>query len=361
MTSGQIKGSLLEYLIRRLLSNCGFTTVKTDGHYVYAQNGSGLFFINGKGAAHDADVLMDPPFQMPFSYPSRLLFECKAYGNKVGLDVIRNALGLRYDINEFEIVTDDSIQKRKNNNRSSYAISDRKRYNYQVGVASVEEFTKNAFEFAANIKISLISLRWFLSERVCNLFTNINQAYLDEIPHALRNQLYSFLKNKANNSWNDATYSDVISFITTDNIIGDIIQHFNIVIQKSYVGLIETGDLIFLFANQIDSFELVNANINFNQFKARIHWKSENLGVWELELINNNEVIEINPKFKFHVPDRIMRQWQEFSLDKNVAINLKEQYFSRIFIFKGSQSQNELPFFLVNIDEPWLSNLNEQI
>lgn len=113
MTHGQLKGTLLEYLVRRLLTNCGFTSVRPDGHYIFAQAGTGLFFVNGKGAAHDADVLMEPPIQMPFSYPSRLLFECKAYDTTVGLGVIRNALGLRYDINEFEIVTDETIHRRQ--------------------------------------------------------------------------------------------------------------------------------------------------------------------------------------------------------------------------------------------------------
>ena len=75
MTSKQMKGALLEYIVRRLLANCGFTSVRPDGHYIFAQRGTGLFFINGKGAAHDADTLMEPPIQMPFSYPSRLLFD----------------------------------------------------------------------------------------------------------------------------------------------------------------------------------------------------------------------------------------------------------------------------------------------
>ncbi len=92
MTAGQIKGALLEFIVRRLMMNCGFTSVKPDGHYVFAQEGMGLFFINGKGAAHDADVLMEPPIQMPFSYQSRLLFECKSYDKSIGLNVIRNGL-----------------------------------------------------------------------------------------------------------------------------------------------------------------------------------------------------------------------------------------------------------------------------
>jgi hypothetical protein len=63
--------------------NCGFTSVRPDAHYIFQQNGTGLFFINGKGAAHDADGLMEPPIQMPFSYPSRLLFVCKSYDKQL--------------------------------------------------------------------------------------------------------------------------------------------------------------------------------------------------------------------------------------------------------------------------------------
>ena len=88
--------------------NCGFTRVIPDGLLIF--NRGGLTMINGKGAAHDADVLMTPPIQMPFSYPYRVNFECKAYNRRIGLSVIRSALGLRHDINEFEIVTRNHLQ-----------------------------------------------------------------------------------------------------------------------------------------------------------------------------------------------------------------------------------------------------------
>jgi hypothetical protein len=67
------------------------------------------FWINGKGAAHDADIIMNPPIQMPFAYPTQLLFECKAYGTSANLPIVRNALGLRNDLNDFEIVTRDTL------------------------------------------------------------------------------------------------------------------------------------------------------------------------------------------------------------------------------------------------------------
>ena len=363
MTHGQLKGALLEYLVRCLLANCGFTTVRPDNLYIFAQKGNGLFFINGKGAAHDADVLMEPPIQMPFSYPSRLLFECKAYQEGVGLGIIRNALGLRYDINEFEIVTVKTLKKRQNNKRATYAISNRKRYNYQVGVASVEEFSKPAVEFAANNKIPLISLRWFLSDPICDLFSSITKVYSDNIEEGLRQQLYTFLKDKRKKTWDIPNYSDVINFLHLDEVIGKIITNFNSVINRSFVGLLETGDLIFLFATQEHSFEFIDHEFCFhlNNIRARLHFIPDTPDVWELELIDpyhgeQNQIISV---LKFHVPNRIMLPWSVVNFDKNVALDLKEEYFSRIFIFPGNQSHSHLPFFIVNIDKPWLDNIRE--
>lgn len=353
MTPGQLKGTLLEYIVRQLLQNCGFNSVKPDGHYIYQQNGTGLFYINGKGAAHDADVLMEPPIQLPFSYPSRLLFECKAYSNNVGLHVVRNALGLRYDINEFEIVTDNSIQQRKNNRRANYAISDRKRYNYQVGVASVEPFSASAFEFAANNKIPLLSMRWFLPSRVCDLFHSITLPYLNSIPIEIRNRLYAFLKDKRKDS--TYNYEGMRDFIQRDSIIGEIIRNFESVLDRSFIGLIETGDLIFLFAEN-DNNNILSQQAIFEGVRAQIHYSRQQPNVWILDLIDGNR----NSEFKFFVPDRIMKMWKEFSLDKTVAINLKEQFFSRIFIFTRQQDNRRLPFIAVNIDQEWLDNIREQ-
>ena len=64
INSSSLKGALLEYIVRQILKNCGFTNVKADNLFVFQKGG--LFFVNGKCAAHDADVLMEPPIQFPF-------------------------------------------------------------------------------------------------------------------------------------------------------------------------------------------------------------------------------------------------------------------------------------------------------
>jgi hypothetical protein len=68
----KLKGTLLEIIVNRLIIGCGFKPVNPDSVYV-DQTGNGLRWVNGKGSRHDADVLLEPPFQLPFSFPSRLI------------------------------------------------------------------------------------------------------------------------------------------------------------------------------------------------------------------------------------------------------------------------------------------------
>jgi len=122
-------------------------------------------------------MILKPIGTLSCKYPFRLIFECKAYSKKIGLPIVRNALGLRYDINEFEIITRNQLLERKNNRRSALAIDNRQRYSYQVGVATVEDFTKPAIEFSANNKIPLFSLRWILPGPACDLFHKIDDKF----------------------------------------------------------------------------------------------------------------------------------------------------------------------------------------
>lgn len=359
MTSGQLKGALLEYIVRSLMMNCGFNPVNPDGHYIFQQMGTGLFFINGKGAAHDADVLMEPPIQMPFSYPSRILFECKSYEKTIGLDVIRNGLGLRYDINEFEIVTDATVAARKNNRRANYAIANRKRYHYQVAIAAVEEFSKPAFEFAANNKIILLSMRWFLSASTCNLFHEINSGYLASLPREISSSLYKFLKDKRSDSKSDFVYNELFDYLRRDTIVGRILEDFNEVVDHCVIGLLETGDLLFLFANETRITNFFRARSQGDNLEARLHYSGDDPTKWTLAIdtYNNRTDRQIPYELEFNVPVGLLSQWRQFNFDKTVGYNLKGEFFSRIFIFSQRASNYGLPFTVINLDSQWLEDL----
>lgn len=356
MKAGNIKGALLEYIVRNLLNNCGFTNVRADNLFTFER--SGLFFINGKGAAHDADIIMNPPIQMPFAYPTQLLFECKAYGTRANLPIVRNALGLRKDLNEFEIVTRDSLRKRQNNRRAAFTIDTRTRFLYQVGVASINDFSKPAVEFATNNKIPLLSLDWFLGANTIRNFNNINQPLIDSFNQQDIQNLYNFLKDR-NGDMYHKKYSRTLSFLSSDNIIGDIVTAANVTINYSFVGLLETGDMVFLFARSRSKDNILNSQNGFASLKAEIHWTSDRPNVWELTVYNSNNNSQ-QTSFDFYVPKRIFNHWKTFNLDKSSALNIKQQFFSKVFVF-NQKNNPEAPFSIINIDREWLDRARQQI
>lgn len=355
MNAGNIKGALLEYIVRQLLKNCGFTNVHADNLFSFERGG--LFFINGKGAAHDADIIMNPPIQMPFAYPTQLLFECKAYGTSANLPIVRNALGLRNDLNDFEIVTRDTLLRRQNNRRAAYAIDTRTRYLYQVGVASVNDFSKPAIEFAANNKIPLLSLSWFLGPASISNFNNIDQPLIDSFNTQDIQNLYDFLKDREGNLY-DAKYSRANNFLNSDNILGDIITAANVTIRYSYVGLLETGDMVFLFARSRSEDNILNQQNGFASLKAEIHWFGDRPNVWRLSVYNQRQDNR-QTDFDFYVPKRIFNHWKTFNLDKSAALDIKQQFFSKVFVF-NQRNNPEAPFSIINIDREWLDRVRQQ-
>ncbi len=353
MNASQVRGALLEYLVRSLLINCGFIPVKADGLYTYESGG--LFYVNGRGAAHDADVLMDPPVQMPFTYPTRLLFECKAYNTKTTLATIRNALGLRHDINEFEIVTRQSLAQRRNNRRAEYAIENRSRYNYQVGVACTKEYSKPAIEFAANNKIALLSLSWFLSPSIIGLFDSIDDGFASSVGEPLLSQVYRHLKDKSSDA--ESRHEEAWRFIQENQILGRIVRSLGDLRGTLFVGLIETGDIIFLNSKNRESASRLMETIGQGRLRSRLHYSEKLPELWDLSIYSDTPIQE-PMEFDFFVPPRIMSIWREYNTSRAAALSIKTDYFSRMFIFNRSL-QSDLPFFTINIDSNWLQEVRQ--
>ncbi|MCC8163537.1 MAG: hypothetical protein LIO86_10360 [Lachnospiraceae bacterium] len=70
-----LKGKLFEFFVKQLLMSCGFRPVDKDGLLVY--EGTAGTMVQGLGQPHNADVLLSPPVQIPFYFPTRLIVECK--------------------------------------------------------------------------------------------------------------------------------------------------------------------------------------------------------------------------------------------------------------------------------------------
>lgn len=319
-----IKGRLFEFFVYRLLVSCGFKPINPDGLLVY-KGGPGLM-VQGYGQPHNADVLLSPPIQTPFYYPTRLVVECKCYNQAIGLSQVRNALGLRDDINNFEIVTEDILKNRKSNRSNAPKYYPMKRYVYQVAVASIDGFTKTAFPFAQAHRIPLISFAHSL------LFANIRDAItaLDGI--ASRNddlglQIDSCLRGVM-------LYPERI--VSPDSFDCDewrtYIEEIEAIESCITIGLLEDGTLLFLLQVEQAVNEAYRSDIRNDG--CTIHWYRGDESTW---VLNNHGIA-----YHFELPNEIFRQWVcSEGEQRRQALEIKRDYFSKIVLFKRSETNDE--------------------
>lgn len=148
----QIRGALLEEAVLFLLSRVGYRIVHypadsidpsdiKDGH-------SGLE-LEGRGTWHQIDAIAEQYYTPAFMYPLRLLVEAKFYTHSpVGLNVVRNSVGVLKDISE------NCFSKHRFRGALSTV-----RFNYQSAVFGVSGFTKPAVEYAIAHQIFLIEYK----------------------------------------------------------------------------------------------------------------------------------------------------------------------------------------------------------
>jgi hypothetical protein len=350
-----MKGKILEYIVRKILYNCGFTSVESDDLYIYDRHP--LQMINGRGTAHDADVLMNPPVQMPFSYPTRIIYECKAYNSirKVGLNIIRSAYGLRSDINDFEIIKEEFLLARRNNHRALLAISPRKRHYYQVGVATLFDFSKPALEFAANNKIPLLSIdELFRGTGLAQIIDDIPTNIVDLIGQGNYERINQELSKK-NIDQIDMPY--VRSIYSQNNTLTRCFELITEHIDKVYTGILESGELIFIRRRAENPTDRdVLRSMDTNILRAQLHWEEPERERWTITFGAGEA------EYYFYLPGEIAEMWKSYNDTKASALQIKNERFARFFIFNRvtpNEVQNIeiMPFKLVLLDKEWLQQL----
>jgi hypothetical protein len=146
MTLPHIRGALLEEIILRLLVSVGYRVVEPNEEGT--RKGSAGLELSGRGEWHQVDGLAAFDHTPAFMYPLRLLVEAKCYmGNKpVGLEVVRNALGVLTDVRQsystLALTADEDVQLN--------------RFNYHAAICSTSGFTGPAQRYAVAHQIFLI-------------------------------------------------------------------------------------------------------------------------------------------------------------------------------------------------------------
>ncbi|MEZ9744147.1 hypothetical protein AB4320_05590 [Vibrio splendidus] len=151
-TIGQIRGAVLEEAVLFLLDKVGYKIVRNPSdsisHVDIEMNSSGLE-LRGRGTWHQIDAIAEQHHTPAFTYPLRLLVEAKYYTTKkVGVDVVRNSVGVHKDLSEnYFSITHGSARKS--------GI----RFNYQSAIFSVSGYTRRAVEYAVAHQIFLIEYK----------------------------------------------------------------------------------------------------------------------------------------------------------------------------------------------------------
>ncbi len=288
-------GKAFELFVKYLLLNVGFSEVGSDGLYIF--DGSPGQMIQGMGEAHNADVLLEPPVQTPFYAKSRILIECKDNKYPVNLNVLRSLLGLREDINNFNIVDRDELETRRTQNRRNSTIGNNERYMYQVAAASLSGFSNQAQKFAATYRIPLIEF--------------------NKMPYWYKfNELFDICNDLIDPS-NIQTHNHVtLSEVNEQNII-DLANEIG---KRTAVAITNSGQLLFLYRENNDRNEF--------QDQYELYWGTPN-EPWRLKVGNYS--------YLFQLPEEILKTWLESSsteldLRKN-ALNCKAEFLSNMVVY----------------------------
>ena len=315
-------GHAFELFVKRILLNIGFSEVASDNLYIF--DGAPGQMIQGLGEAHNADVLLDPPVQTPFYWPTRLLIECKDYKSKVGLNIVRSALGLREDINHFEILDADELEARRNPRRTKMHYDD-KRYLYQVAIASINGFTSPAQRFASTHRIPLIEFSKMPFWRAfCDL---LKEGY----------GINPFDRYSVKHPDERLTDTDIINKI--NNLADEVSKNMAIAITNN-------GQILFLFR--------INGQKNFFEERYTLSWHTKN-EPWLL-CTGNIEYI-------FQLPNEIAKAWlsnvsSELEL-KREAINCKMNLLSNMVVYY--KDNNRTVIKMISIDEDELKKAQNKL
>ena len=112
----QVRGMLFEEAVLFLLRRTGYQTIDAkNGDPTLDDTHPAGIAVVGRGARHQIDAIADYTIGQPFSRPVRLLVEAKCFTNKkpVGLEVMRNAVGVMKDVSEFWVTLGGIPQDRR--------------------------------------------------------------------------------------------------------------------------------------------------------------------------------------------------------------------------------------------------------
>jgi len=309
MRKPQFKGYILEYVLAYILQSSGYTIIdnidSAEPDLTKESNGLNL---QGRGAKHQIDVIGNLDWIPAFTFPTRLLIEAKFKDEKVGINIVREQIGILADINE--------------NYFSANSKNPKPRYRYVSAVFSASGFTGPAIDLAIAHQIQLIDMSddaFFEILEAVNNFTdevfgeqqNLNKDVVRDIQNLLRKKFF---------------HRDCVDFMDNNHIneLKEVIDNFQ---SKIFIGMSQSGFMLLLYSENGDFREYAN---HHQAHDVAIHWNTSDSGkLWKIKPVYNDDYLLV-----FKLP-RKLHDWI-YKTSENIfesALNEKQKHFSKISIF----------------------------
>lgn len=351
-TLPQIRGLLLEEAILYLLRASGYETVmvqhiSSDPTLRCRPNSPTDIEVVGRGVSHQIDAIADYMIAQPFSNPQRLLVEAKYYREPVGVEVIRNAVGVLKDVSEFY------------HSSNRLTIPAKNRYHYQYAIFSVSGFTKAAQQYAYAHDVYLFALKHssymqplldVLDSLTPADFNVRSQQRIPVIPSELRNAVRTYIRTYIR----DDRASTVLSSLLKDLPAMTKIVQFCQDCRRIETGLIAVIDRrfpIFLVPNEEMNYVLKKKSYSL-PWIVRIRIEGNQ---WFLELVDRSSC-----HLSFDLPRELFLMYAENDLlSREAALRLKEERLPlmQAIYMSSYDGQSYAQLLTFKLDFDWLETI----
>jgi len=344
-----IKGAILEELVLHLLKIVGYTPL--DSGAEGTRDGSSGLELEGRGEWHQIDAAATLDHSPAFMYPLRLLVEAKCYAEsrRIGIDVVRNAVGVVKDTSEnyFNIKSAPTTPPE--------LPLKAQRYNYQSAIFATSGYTRGAARYAIAHQIFLIQYgRVALFQPAVIGLRNLKKAHFlpvelsrKDVAQRARRYVRSVLAEEAEhpvNPFNEAG---------TDYLRSQLIEPI-VAIKGSYFGMLQGKWPMHLLASKPLP---TRPFATTDTVKCRVY--RQDGAAWSFVPIYVNEQGEDWFRLEFDLPDEIAELVRAADGDRVAIANTKIEHFSFISlsgVIGGIRRQVRL-----ELDEEWISDYLQRV
>lgn len=334
--TAQLRGVLLEEVLLFLLRFSGYRTItetRIEDDPTLSPHAAGLS-VKGRGARHQIDAIADSIVTPPFSHPQRLLVEAKCYRGKIGIGVVRNALGVLRDVSEHWVPSERGGPPMK-------------RFHYQYALFSASGYSRDAEEYAFAQDIYLIPLaksRFFAP--IIDLIMDVGDVEFEGTPRR-QDQKLSHVRRAVRARLQRLHH---IHYPGDDNILEEYPAVFRVVtklervadsLKQALVGTINGQFPLLLVPNPATPPDLERLDI----VDVRIFW---DLGGWYLRDAHSHQLL-----YSFDLPEDLFRLYADQGvLTPKRALQLKEDWFTTIQATASFNGRVKVITF--RLDRDWL-------